>query len=233
MILHFCEDIEKDFTNLNPEESLHTIKVLRKKIGDKLFIINGKGMFCEAEIINDNQKRCEIKILNRIFKENLRSYKIHIAIAPTKNIERFEWFVEKAVEIGIDEITPLLTTHSERKILKEERIEKIILSTIKQAQEFNMPVLNPMIEFNKFITNKFTGQKFIAHCYNDEKKILKDVYQKNNDVVILIGPEGDFSEKEVNLAIKNLYNTVSLGNTRLRTETAGIVACNTISIINQ
>lgn len=232
MILNYCNDISSEFIFLNSEESMHTIKVLRKKIGDKLHIINGEGFFCEAEIVNDNHKRCGIKILNREKKDFRRNYKLHVAIAPTKNIDRFEWFIEKAIEIGIDEITPLITSHSERKVVKDERIEKIIISTIKQAKVFYKPKYNNIISFDKFIKNS-NENLFIAHCYEAEKKLLKEIYPRNTNATILIGPEGDFSEDEVNQALSNGAKEFSLGENRLRTETAGIVACNTIAILNQ
>jgi 16S rRNA (uracil1498-N3)-methyltransferase len=233
MILHYCENIDEEYTFLNEEESQHITKVLRKKNGDKLNIINGKGFFCEAEIVQEHQKHCKIKIISKEKKENSRDYKIHIAIAPTKSIDRFEWFIEKAVEIGIDEITPIITFHSERRVIKEDRIKKIILSAIKQSHEFYMPVLNKISSFENFIKQQYIENKYIAHCYKDPKVLLSKEYVKNNDAIILIGPEGDFSELEVKLAISSGYKSISLGTSRLRTETAGIVACCTISVLNQ
>lgn len=233
MILHYCEEIDNEISILNEEESQHAIRVLRKKYGDTIIIIDGKGNKYEAEITQANPKNCKIKILKKEFFKPNRDYKIHIAIAPTKQIDRFEWFVEKAVEIGIDEITPLLTFHSERRTIKEERIKKIIISGIKQSQELYMPVLNKFTKFEKFLSQQATNNKYIAHCYENEKNLLSKIYKPKNDILILIGPEGDFSEKEVEMALKADFKPISLGKSRLRTETAGIVACNTISILNQ
>lgn len=233
MIIHFCENIDQEITFLNEEESQHVLKVLRKKSGDKLFVINGNGTFCEAQIIQENTRNCKIQVLKKEIKQRLRNYNLHIAIAPTKNIDRFEWFVEKAVEIGISEITPLTCFHSERRVLKEDRIMKIIISASKQSQEFYFPKLNKLTGFDEFIKQQRSEFKYIAHCYQDKKILLWNHYQKNENALILIGPEGDFSEKEVEQAIKTGFVPVSLGESRLRTETAGIVACNTVSIINQ
>jgi len=236
MIIHYCPDLNADYYFLDEEESKHCIKVLRKNTGDKINIIDGKGNFYVAEISNPNPKKCEFKIIEKTYKPKNRKYKLHVAIAPTKNMERFEWFLEKAVEIGIDEITPLITTHSERKILKDDRLEKIIISTLKQAQELYLPKLNVLTKFSDFIKNQNATEKFIAHCYENtfeaEKNLLKNVYKNSDNVLIIIGPEGDFSPEEVKTALLNNFLQISLGENRLRTETAGIVVCNTISIMN-
>ena len=160
-------------------------------------------------------------------------YHLHIAIAPTKNMDRLEWFVEKATEIGISEITPLLCRYSERKVVKLERINKIIVSAMKQSKKSLLPQLNEMISFNDFI-KKCEGHDncFIAHCYNQNKQSLSQLYLKGNDATIVIGPEGDFSEEEVESALKNGFSPITLGESRLRTETAGIVACHTIQLLN-
>jgi len=235
MILHYCAEINSDYSFLDEEESKHCIRVLRKTVGSQINIIDGKGNFYLSEISNPNPKKCEFKILEKISKPKNRNYKLHIAIAPTKNMERFEWFMEKAIEIGIDEITPLLTTHSERKILKDERLEKIAISTIKQAQELYLPRINKLTKFEEFIKNQNANEKFIAHCYENsfetEKNLLKNVFKNSDNILIIIGPEGDFSQDEVKTAIVNNFVQISLGENRLRTETAGIVVCNTISIL--
>ena len=218
---------------LPEEESQHAVKVLRLKSGDEIVLVDGRGGWYRAEITNPHPKRCEFEIKETILEYGKRNYKLHIAIAPTKNIERFEWFLEKATEIGIDEITPLLCQFSERKIIKPERLEKIIVSASKQSLKAYFPILNPLCSFNEFLKNNDATQKFIAHCYEEDKKTLQSLYTKSSDVIILIGPEGDFSPKEVEKALKSNYLPVSLGESRLRTETAGVVACHTITLLNE
>lgn len=214
-------------------ESKHIIKVLRKKEGDILQITNGKGLLFEASIFDANEKHCSVTILSIIEKPKSHPYYLHIAIAPTKLNERFEWFLEKVTEIGIDEITPLLCEHSERKVIKTDRFEKIIVAASKQSLHFHSPKLNELTSFSDFMSQKREGLKLIAHCEDQDKILLKQVVKPNETVTILIGPEGDFSLKEIKLALKNNYKPVSLGNSRLRTETAGIVACHSVAFINE
>jgi 16S rRNA (uracil1498-N3)-methyltransferase len=213
------------------EESRHIIKVLRKKEGDILSITNGKSYLFKVEIIIADTKKClvEIKSIEHKKKHN---YNLHIAIAPTKMNERMEWFLEKATEIGIDEITPVICDNSERKTVKKERFEKILQSAMKQSLQTNIPKLNDTISFKEFINKDFKTQCFIAHCEDQEKNQLNSLINPNKDYTILIGPEGDFSLKEINIAIKNKFKPVALGINRLRTETAGIVACQTIALKN-
>lgn len=218
---------------LPEEESQHAVRVLRLKAGDEIEIVDGKGNFFRAVIMNANHNQCSFEILEAIADFGKRNYRLHIALAPTKNIDRFEWFVEKAVEIGIDEITPLICRFSERKVIKPERIEKIMVAAAKQSQKAYFPVLNPLCNFNDFIKTATADQKFIAHCYESEKKPSQQVLKKASDVIILIGPEGDFSLEEVQFATGNNYQPISLGNSRLRTETAGIVACHTVALLNE
>lgn len=218
---------------LPEEESQHCVKVLRLNAGDKIQLIDGVGGFYEAEIINPHHKHCEVKILQKTENFNKHNHYLHIAIAPTKNIERFEWFLEKATEIGIDEITPIICRFSERKIVKPERLEKVIVSAMKQSIKAFLPKLNDVCTFDEFIKENKATQKFIAHCYEGEKELLQNIYEKGSHSLVLIGPEGDFSKEEVELALKNNFTPVSLGNSRLRTETAGIVACHTINLLNE
>jgi 16S rRNA (uracil1498-N3)-methyltransferase len=221
---------DKQYT-FNKEESKHIVKVLRKKEGDLLTITNGRLELFNVEITIADTKKCLVKIKSIIHKKK-HHYKLHIAIAPTKMNDRMEWFLEKATEIGIDEITPVFCNNSERKIIKKERFEKIIQSAMKQSLQTHLPKLNEPKNFSEFITQEFEGEKFIAHCEELEKKQLKSLIHPNKNYIILIGPEGDFSLKEIELALKNNFTPVAIGNTRLRTETAGIVACHTISLIN-
>jgi len=241
---------------LPEEESLHAVKVLRLKTGDSIQIVDGKGGFFNARITTPHHKHCAFEITETLVDASKRNYKLHIAIAPTKNIDRLEWFIEKATEIGIDEITPLICKHSERKVVKEERLEKIIVSAAKQSLKAKFPTLNPSCSFNEFIQTYKADQQFIAHCYTSpqpspaeresekstvfsniensifERKFLKNEVLKSSNILILIGPEGDFSPEEVSTAIKNGYQPVSLGDSRLRTETAGVVACCTVAFCN-
>jgi len=218
---------------LPEEESVHAVKVLRMQVGDAISVVDGTGGFYHAVISNPHPKHCEFEIKKTILEFGKREYKIHIAIAPTKNIERLEWFIEKATEIGIDEITPIICRFSERKIVKAERLEKIIVSASKQSLKAYFPVLNPQCTFDELISNHKASQKFIAHCYEDDKRLLKKEIKESSDVLILIGPEGDFSKEEVQSAILQDFVPVSLGQSRLRTETAGVVACHTVAILNQ
>lgn len=214
-------------------ESRHIIRVLRKTNGDTLFITDGIGNLYTCTIHNANDKKCTVHIAKTEKKKNPNSYYLHIAIAPTKLNDRLEWFLEKATEIGIDEITPIICEHSERKVVKIERMEKIIQSAAKQSLKFYFPKLNTPIKFNSFIKQELKGSIFIAHCEKTNKKNLKSVIKSNKKYTILIGPEGDFSTSEIQRAVQKNAIPVSLGNSRLRTETAGIVAAHTIALINE
>jgi len=211
---------------LPEDESQHAIKVLRLQAGDHIEIIDGKGGFYKAEIVFPHHKRCEIRVLEKLAESHKRPYNLHIAIAPTKNIERLEWFAEKATEIGIDEITPVICRFSERKKVRHDRLEKILISAMKQSLSAYLPKLNEQCTFDEFLKRTISGQRFIAHCHDEEsKKQLSSLYIPKQDVTVLIGPEGDFSPEEVENAMKSGFTSVSLGNSRLRTETAGVVAC--------
>ena len=214
------------------EESKHIIKVLRKKDGDILFVTNGLGFLFKTEIVLASDSKCTVQMVS-FEKAAAAPYQLHLAVAPTKMNDRYEWFLEKATEIGIQEITPIICDRSERKVINIERFEKIILSAMKQSNELYLPKLNPAISFKEFMKQKNKGLQLIAHCEETDKKTLKSVLQSNTDVTILIGPEGDFSEKEIALALEQNYIPVSLGNTRLRTETAAVVACHSVVFFNE
>lgn len=233
MHLFYTPDIKGDTYTLNQTESKHCTKVLRLSEGDIIHLIDGVGGFYTAEITDASPKACKVKCTEIIREYEKRSFSLHIGIAPTKNNDRTEWFLEKCTEMGIDKITPLLCEHSERKVVKTERLNKIITSAVKQSLKAYHPELEEMIKFKNFINQDFSGQKFIAHCNPGEKTPLQDIYTEDSDVVILIGPEGDFSPKEVEMAKEAGFKEISLGNSRLRTETAGIVACHTINLINR
>jgi 16S rRNA (uracil1498-N3)-methyltransferase len=214
------------------EESKHIIKVLRKKDGDILFVTNGLGYLFKTEITLASDSKCTVQMVSFEIKAP-SSFKLHLAVAPTKMNDRYEWFLEKATEIGIQEITPIICDRSERKVINNDRFEKIILSAMKQSNELYLPKLNPAISFKEFVKQQNEGLQLIAHCEETDKKTLKSVVQPNQNVTVLIGPEGDFSEKEIALALEQKYIPVSLGNTRLRTETAAVVACHSVVYVNE
>jgi 16S rRNA (uracil1498-N3)-methyltransferase len=214
-------------------ESKHIVRVLRKKEGDILKITNGKGFLFDAEISFANDKKCTAIIINAEEKPKPWKHYLHIAIAPTKNNDRIEWFLEKATEIGIDEITPIICSNSERRFVKLERFEKIIQSAMKQSLKFILPKINEPLKFNEFINQTFEGKVCIAHCEDGQKQVLQSVINLNEKTTILIGPEGDFSSEEIKKAIAKRCIPISLGESRLRTETAGIVAVNIVSFIHQ
>ena len=235
MFLFYAPDIQQSLS-LPEEESQHCIKVLRMKSGDHIHIIDGVGGLYEAQIIEAHPKRTQIEILTQQTEYGRRPFRLHLAVAPTKNIDRFEWFVEKATEIGFDELTPLCCRYSERKIIKPERIEKILVSAAKQSLKAYVPILNPMTTFKEFVNNSTFltphSSLFIAHCHNQPKQHLFNACQPGGNVVVMVGPEGDFSEEEVELALRNSFQAISLGESRLRTETAGVVACHLVTVAN-
>ncbi|PBJ08997.1 16S rRNA (uracil(1498)-N(3))-methyltransferase [Flavobacterium sp. ACN6] len=218
--------------SFDKEESRHIIKVLRKKDSDILHVTNGSGLLFETQITLASDNKCIVEVLS-ISNAEKPKFHLHLAVAPTKMNDRFEWFLEKATEIGIQEITPIFCDRSERKVINKDRFEKIILSAMKQCNESFLPKLNEAISFKEFVKKQHQGLQLIAHCEETDKKSLKEVLQPNENVTILIGPEGDFSEKEIALALENNYKPVTLGNTRLRTETAAIVACHSVVFFNE
>ena len=218
--------------SFDKEESKHIIKVLRKKDTDILHVTNGLGLLFETEITLASDNKCTVKII-AIEKAEPSKFRLHLAVAPTKMNDRFEWFLEKATEIGIHEITPIICDRSERKVVNKERFEKIILTAMKQSNVLFLPKLNEATTFKEFLKHKNEGLQLIAHCEETDKKSLKSVLKPNENVTLLIGPEGDFSEKEIALAVENKFVPVSLGNTRLRTETAAIVACHSVVFVNE
>ena len=235
MQLFFNSNIDQDTQQITFDkiESKHIIRVLRKKEGDPIYITDGKGLLFHCQIISANDKKCIVSILSQEKKEASKDYYLHIAIAPTKNMSRLEWFLEKATEIGIDEITLIICQNSERKIVKLERLEKIILSAVKQSLKFHIPKINRPITFDQFLEEDKIGKVCIAHCGIGKKKLLKSIVSPKEQVTILIGPEGDFSTNEIEKSLKVNCIPITLGKTRLRTETAGLVAVQNISFINQ
>ena len=228
MQLFYTDNTDTQFT-LNYEESKHITKSLRKKEGDVLNFTDGKGNLLIAEIISSDLRKTRVKVIEKIDKEKGHNYYLHIAIAPTKNMDRFEWFLEKATEIGIDEITPIICERSERKVIKTKRCNRILLSAMKQSLKFHKPKLNKAISFKDFVKLNFEGGKYIAHCEEGEKTELRKE-KKDKRTLILIGPEGDFSAKEIEKSTQHNFYPISLGNSRLRTETAGLFAVTNINI---
>lgn len=216
---------------LPEQESQHCVKVLRMREGEKLTVTDGQGFFYDCILVEAHPKHCSLRIEHRTAIDN-KEFQLHIAFAPTKQMERNEWFVEKAVEIGIDRFIPLLSSYSERRELKKERLEKIAVSAMKQSQQAYLPGIEELVRFADCVTRPFEGRKFIAHCHDLPKKPLAQTYRKGENALILVGPEGDFSEEEVGIAVANGFEPVSLGETRLRTETACLVATHTIHVIN-
>lgn len=234
MNLFFTNHIEGNYAYLDEIESRHCVQVLRKKTGETIQFIDGNGGFYKGIIEEAHKKKCVLKIESQKLEFDKRNFRLHIGIAPTKNINRFEWFLEKVTEIGIDQITPIFCEHSERKRIRLDRLEKIILSATKQSLKAYLPILNEPQKALEFIEKQEHGnQKFIAHCQEGDKKSLKESYQLAGDVCLLIGPEGDFSKEEVAFANKHDFSSISLGKSRLRTETAGIVACQILNFLNE
>jgi 16S rRNA (uracil1498-N3)-methyltransferase len=234
MQLFYFKDINEHSTSFSfdKEESKHIAKVLRKKEGDILFVTNGLGFLFKTEIAIASDSKCTVTIVS-FEKQEEPKFHLHLAVAPTKMNDRYEWFLEKATEIGVQEITPIICDHSERKVIKTERFDKILLSAMKQSNQYFLPILNEPITFKEFVKKLLNGQKFIAHCEETDKKTLKSVLKTNEDCTILIGPEGDFSVKEIEIALEKQFIPISLGNTRLRTETAAVVACHTVVLMNE
>jgi 16S rRNA (uracil1498-N3)-methyltransferase len=231
MHLFYSTNISENTITLDNEESKHLAKVLRLEMGDNVLVIDGKGSryFCSIHLAH--QKASQLTIIEKEVVNEF--YGIEIAAAPTKNLNRWEWFLEKTTEIGIDAIHPIVSFHSERKVLKKDRQERILVSAMKQSYKTKLPQLSELEKFKQFVKRDFDGRKFICHCYNDlPKKTLNESYKKGEKALLLIGPEGDFSKEEIGLAMQQGFEPIALGASRLRTETAAIVACHTIHVLN-
>lgn len=230
MHLFLCPFGDDELKHLNEEESAHAVRVLRLRIGDPMLLTDGEGTFYEAVVHEADKHGCVARVTARKNKE-ARPFRIHIAVAPTKNSDRLEWFAEKATELGIDEITPLICQHSERKVQKTDRLKKTVLAAMKQSMRCHLPIVNEPIDFTAFIKQENSANRYIAgQGATDE---LLRVAAKTADVCIVIGPEGDFSEHELQSAVRAGFQPVGLGPARLRTETAALAACHIINLINQ
>lgn len=217
---------------LDEQESKHAVRVLRLSAGSEVGLVDGKGTRYRARIVDPHPKRTVLEVVETIAEPG-HPYYLHIAIAPTKNMERTEWFLEKATEIGVDEITPIICERSERKDVKLERLEKIVVAAMKQSLKARLPIINAPIKYERFINQLHTGDKCIAHCATGDKKYLKDIVTKGGSSLLLIGPEGDFSDVEINQALNQRFVATSLGTSRLRTETAALAGCMEIAFINR
>ena len=235
MQLFYNPDLTESSSEIvfNKMESGHIVKVLRKRMGDILYITNGNGLVFQAAINLSSSNKCGAVIESVESHEKPWSYNLHMAVAPTKSNDRFEWFLEKATEIGVDQITPVFCEHSERKVIKMERFEKIIHAACKQSLKVHFPKLNAPLNFFDFISQTDSRQRFIAHCDSSGKTPLKTNLKKADDYTILIGPEGDFSKREIKQSLEHKFIPVSLGESRLRTETAAVVAVHSVSYSNQ
>lgn len=234
MHIFYTPDITQSTYTLNEEESKHCIRVLRLSVGTLIYLVDGKGGFYTAEIANDNPKKVSLKILDVKREYQKRNHYLHIAVAPTKNIDRIEWFLEKATELGIDEITPIISDRSERKVVKEDRLNKVITSAVKQSIKAYHPKLNDAISYDAFLKIPFEGDKLIAHCiHNNDKKYISDMVKPEGRYLILIGPEGDFTTDEVDNALNKGFKQLTLGDNRLRTETAALSVCFEINYLNR
>ena len=233
MQLFYIPDLNENSKTaiFSSDESRHLYKVLRKKVGDEVLITNGKQLMFKGNILDISKNNCEVEISKCEKKEKL-GYSLHIVISILKSNERFEWFLEKASEIGITEITPVLCERSEKKFINEKRLNKVLISAMKQSLKANLPILNPIVKLKDYYKSNLSDQLFIAHCNESEKDFLISSVKPKENVTILIGPEGDFSKNEVEEAVKIGFKPVSLGNTRFRAETAAIIATHTVSIAN-
>lgn len=223
--LFYAPNIEKEKA-LPTEEAAHATKVLRMKEGDEIVVTDGKGKFYECSIAFASSKACTLNINSSHSAERSWIGNIHLAVAPTKNMDRMEWLAEKATEIGWDRLSFVLCKNSERKVIKTERIEKIVVAAMKQSHKAHKPIVEELVSFKQFITRPLTGKKYIAHCLTESKNLpfLYDTLSAEEDATVLIGPEGDFSAEEVAMAEQAGFQSISLGESRLRTETAALVA---------
>lgn len=234
MHIFYTPDITQNTYTLNEEESKHCVRVLRLPIGALVNLVDGRGGFYTAEITSNNPKKVSLSILKVETEYHKRNHYLHIAVAPTKNIDRIEWFLEKATELGIDEITPIITDRSERRVVKEDRLNKVITAAVKQSIKAYHPLLNESVSFSKFLNSPLEGEKLIAHCIDSEdKKYISNLIVPHQKYLILIGPEGDFTPEEVNLALNKGFKQLTLGDNRLRTETAALSVCFEINYLNR
>ncbi len=232
MNIFYKPDIKEETLVLDPEESMHCSRVLRSRIGDRIQLIDGRGGYYEAEIMDNNPKATHIQIINKQLDYKPLPYMLHMAIAPTKNMDRFEWFIEKATEIGISRITPILCTRSERKHVRTDRLVKVMIAAAKQSEKAYFPIIDDLVPYKEWIRKQQGEHCYIAHCMEGEVKNLSQI-SIHDSLTVAVGPEGDFTPEEVDAALEAGFGPLSLGTYRLRTETAGIYVCAAVSYAQQ
>lgn len=235
MRLFLSDDTTGQYAKLSAEESKHCVRVLRMTMGDELWVTSGDGVMCRARISTPDDRCCEVEIVERMADYQRRPFHLHLAVAPTKNTARLEWLVEKAVEIGVDRITPVICDHSERGNQKIDRLEKIALSAMKQSLKALKPEIDQPVKLMDFLAQEqgSMAKKLVCYCSGDERHTLQELYQPGQDALVLIGPEGDFSTKEIETALHTGFLPVTLGSCRLRTETAGLYAVTALNFMNE
>ncbi len=236
MHLFLSDNTTTPYVTLLPDDSRHCVRVLRMAVGDELWVTSGDGTMCRARITDPDDKGCEVEIIERIEGYQPRPFHLHVAVAPTKNNARLEWFVEKAVEIGIDRITPIICDHSERPSLKTDRLDKLALSAMKQSLRALRPVIDTPVKLVDFLHQLGDAdpsvQRFVCYCSGDDRHTLRQLYTPGTDALVLIGPEGDFSDREISTALQQGFQPVTLGDSRLRTETAALYATTVLNFLN-
>ena len=236
MHLFLSDNTTTPYVTLLPDDSRHCVRVLRMAVGDELWVTSGDGTMCRARITDPDDKGCEVEIIERIEGYQPRPFHLHVAVAPTKNNARLEWFVEKAVEIGIDRITPIICDHSERPSLKTDRLDKLALSAMKQSLKATRPIIDQPVKMVDFLRQQGNAdpntQRFVCYCSGDDRHTLRQLYTPGSDALVLIGPEGDFSDREITTALQQGFQPVTLGDSRLRTETAALYATTVLNFLN-
>ena len=232
MHLFLSDTTQGPYATLPPEESKHCVRVLRMQLGDELYVTSGDGTMCRARIANPDPTACQVEITERLPNYGARSFKLHMAVAPTKNNARMEWFVEKAVEIGVDRITPVICQHSERSTLNTDRLRKIALSAMKQSLQATLPQIDPPTPLTRLLDEPLPTCPLVCYCVGDDRRTLHQLYTPGTDALVLIGPEGDFSPDEISQCLSLGIQPVTLGNNRLRTETAALYALTTLNFLN-
>ena len=232
MHLFYCPTFNGDLIELPEEEAHHAASVLRLRVGERIGLLNGKGLRAEAELVEVNKRRCMAQVIERAQHAAERTARIHMAVAMTKQMERYEWFVEKAVEIGVDRITPLITSRTERNTIRLDRLERVAVAAMKQSQRTWLPVIDPLMRMDALIALDLPTQRCFGWCEDDHAQFTS-AYAPSADAMVLIGPEGDFTAEEAELLRSNGFAAVSLGHARLRTETAAIAACTWMSLAQQ
>jgi 16S rRNA (uracil1498-N3)-methyltransferase len=229
MNLFYIPSLDTDLVELPTEEAHHAAHVLRMQVGDRIGLLDGKGTRSEAELVEVSKKRVVARIAARSHTAAERSARIHIAMAPTKQSERIEWFVEKAVELGVDRITPLLTTRSERTRLRTDRLHRVAIAAMKQSQRCWLPMIDEPTDLSALLQQDLPGQRFFGWCEGEHASLMH-AYAPTSDALVLIGPEGDFSAAEAEQLRAQGFSAVSIGNARLRTETAALAVCAWMSL---